>query len=183
MGNRVARKEVEPKTPLAKRLREVRRLLGDEDRERFAERVGVPLNSLAHYERGDRTPDADVLAAYRQRLGVSVDWLISEMGEPFLQERDEDESYLYDNSDGMIDPDVMIDITDCIDAVHAEAGAKLPRRATMSLAIEAYNAMVVDGLDLSDGKEIDARIYLLRKKLMRSLKAAEKEPGTGKRSA
>jgi hypothetical protein len=53
----------------------------------------------------------------------------------------------------------------------------------MSMAIEAYNAMVSDGLDLSDGKEIDARVYLLRKKLLRSIEAARRQPGTGKRSA
>lgn len=180
----MARKEIEPKTPLARRLREIRRLLGDEDRDAFGERLGVPKNSLAHYERGDRTPDADVLAAYRH-IGVNIDWLISEIGQPLHQRPvdDGDESFLYDNSDGMIDPDVMIDITDCIDGVHSEMGVKLPRRATMSMAIDAYNAMVVDGLDLSDGKEIDARVYLLRKKTLRAIKEAKSKPGTGKRSA
>lgn len=179
----MARKEVEPKTPLARRLREVRRLLGDEDRDVFGERLGVAKNSLAHYERGDRTPDADVLAGYRH-LGVNIDWLISEIGEPLHERVAEagDES-LYDNSDGMIDPDVMIDITDCIDGAHSEMGVKLPRRATMSMAIDAYNAMMVDGLDLSDGKEIDARIYLLKKKTLRAIKEAKNKPGTGKRSA
>lgn len=73
----VARPESDPKTPLAERLRQVRKNLGDIDREAFADLVGISKNTLAHYERGERTPDADVLLRYRDHCHVDMNWLVS----------------------------------------------------------------------------------------------------------
>jgi len=79
----LARPEHEPKTPLASRLRAVRSRVGDPDRDEFALKIGVSKNTLAHYERGDRTPDAEVLAAYRSRVKVNINWLTTGDGEMF----------------------------------------------------------------------------------------------------
>lgn len=73
----LARPESEPKTPLAERLRSVRKAHGDLDRDDFAQRLGVHKNTLAYYERGDRTPDADVLRVYKDRFHVDINWLVT----------------------------------------------------------------------------------------------------------
>lgn len=72
----MARPEAAPKTALGSRLREVRRLLGDPDREDFAARLGVSKNTLAAYERGETEPTASILAAYVSNFRVPTDWLI-----------------------------------------------------------------------------------------------------------
>lgn len=84
----MARPENEPLTALAKRLRDVRRDLGDQERGAFADRVGISKSTLAFYERGERTPDADVLRTYRDRCGVDMNWLITGDGEPFQAQGD-----------------------------------------------------------------------------------------------
>lgn len=63
----------------------VRRAVGIEDRGAFAQRIGVAKNTIAHYERGERAPTADVLYAYRQRFGVDLNWLVLGEGEMFLE--------------------------------------------------------------------------------------------------
>lgn len=77
----VARPETEPKTPLSLRLRELRRALGDPDRDGFAAALGISKNTLAYYERGERTPDADVLLAYSEQFLVNLNWLVKGEGE------------------------------------------------------------------------------------------------------
>ena len=61
----------------------MRRALGDEDRDLFANRVGIPKSSIANYERGERVPDTSVLAAYRTSIGVDINWLATGDGAMF----------------------------------------------------------------------------------------------------
>lgn len=79
----MARPEIEPKTPLGKRLRAVRAQIGIDDRDRFAEQSGISKSTIAHYERGDRTPDATMLERYRDKWGVDLNWLITGDGDMF----------------------------------------------------------------------------------------------------
>ncbi|UES58540.1 helix-turn-helix domain-containing protein [Roseibium aggregatum] len=76
----MARPEKEPKTPLAKRLRDVRRELGDPERAEVAENLGVSVSTLAFYERGESEPTASVLAVYRVKYGINLEWLITGQG-------------------------------------------------------------------------------------------------------
>jgi len=79
----LARPEVEPSTPLAKRLREVRKALGNPERAEFAVGLDISKSTIAFYERGERTPDANVLKQYRDRHGVDLNWLITGEGDMF----------------------------------------------------------------------------------------------------
>lgn len=74
--NILSRPETHPKTPLAARLRKVRKDSGDPDRSVFADRLGISKNTIAFYERGERTPDANVLEAYHKLTNVDLNWLI-----------------------------------------------------------------------------------------------------------
>lgn len=79
----MARPEVEPKTPLGKRLREVRAAAGDPERDEFAIQLGINKSSVANYERGERIPDADTLAAYSRMFSVNLNWLVNGEGQMF----------------------------------------------------------------------------------------------------
>lgn len=82
----MAKPENEPKTPLGARIRSIRKGLGDPDRETFAKILGISKNTIAFYERGERTPDATVLAAYRARFGIDINWLLTGQGNPTAAE-------------------------------------------------------------------------------------------------
>lgn len=71
------------KTDLGRRLRTIRWEVGDPQREEFASRLGLHVNSLANYERGDRIPNLDVLLAYRENLNVDLHWLLTGKGRMF----------------------------------------------------------------------------------------------------
>nr|WP_244629515.1 S24 family peptidase [Martelella limonii] len=64
-------------------MREIRVEQGDPSREEFAPTLGLHVNSLANYERGDRAPNIDVLLAYRENLHVDLHWLLTGEGEMF----------------------------------------------------------------------------------------------------
>jgi len=50
---------------------------------RMAEILGVHLQTLSRYERGELNPSADFLIALAERLGVSERWLLSDKGQMF----------------------------------------------------------------------------------------------------
>ena len=67
------------------RLRAVRAAIGIEDRDTFAERMGISKSTIANYERGDRVPDAAMLEKYRDAWHVDLNWLVTgEDGDMFL---------------------------------------------------------------------------------------------------
>lgn len=73
------------KTPLARRLRDVRRALGDLPRDAFAQSLGISEKTLGNYERGDNEPDASVLLAYKQTFGVDISWVLTGEGPMFSE--------------------------------------------------------------------------------------------------
>ncbi|MBA4776864.1 MULTISPECIES: helix-turn-helix domain-containing protein [Agrobacterium] len=79
----MARKEVESKTDLGRRLRAVRAAFDIDDRNVFASRLSISKSGLAHYERGERVPDAELLCAYHREFGVNISWLVTGQGDMF----------------------------------------------------------------------------------------------------
>ncbi|MET3611778.1 transcriptional regulator with XRE-family HTH domain [Rhizobium aquaticum] len=75
------------KSALGQRLRDIRAHLGDPAREDFCQRLGISKGSLANYERGDRVPDSDVIAAYVTALDVNANWIVAGRGAMFEKER------------------------------------------------------------------------------------------------
>ena len=60
---------------VGRRLREVRGF--DMSQEEFADLLGISQSQLSKYERGVAAPAADVLVRIKERLRVSVDWLLT----------------------------------------------------------------------------------------------------------
>ncbi|WP_019221882.1 helix-turn-helix domain-containing protein, partial [Bartonella senegalensis] len=79
----MARPELEPKTPLAKRLREIRKMLGNEERGAFAKTLDLAKGTLANYELGVNEPPASIVIAYHKIYGVDFHWLLTGEGETF----------------------------------------------------------------------------------------------------
>ncbi|MEE3624818.1 helix-turn-helix transcriptional regulator [Nitrospirillum sp. BR 11752] len=69
---------LKPKTPFAERLIRARGAMG---RNEAASRLKTHPVTLGSYERGVALPTVEVLIAMREVYGVSLDWLISGMGE------------------------------------------------------------------------------------------------------
>ncbi|MCM0751159.1 hypothetical protein DEA98_06745 [Brucella pseudogrignonensis] len=76
----LAKPENPSKTDLGARIRLIRKEFGDAERENFASQLGISKNTLAYYERGERTPDATTLASYRDRFGININWLVTGEG-------------------------------------------------------------------------------------------------------
>jgi len=81
----LARPEIPSKTPLGVRLRELRRRLGDPERDVFAAQLGVSKTTLGNYEKGESEPTASVLDAYRHNFGANVLWIITGEGDMFSE--------------------------------------------------------------------------------------------------
>ncbi len=81
----MARPEIPSKTPLGVRLRELRRRLGDPERDVFAAQLGVSKTTLGNYEKGESEPTASVLDAYRHNFGANVLWIITGEGDMFSE--------------------------------------------------------------------------------------------------
>lgn len=81
----MSRPEKEPETELAKRLRAVRKALGDEERGRFAMKLEIPKNTLAGYETGISEAPTSIIEKYNSLFGVDIPWLVTGKGEMFSQ--------------------------------------------------------------------------------------------------
>jgi transcriptional regulator with XRE-family HTH domain len=170
-GQFMARPEAEPKTPLAARLRAVRKVAGGDDRDLFSQWLGISKSSVAHYERGERTPDADVLAKYRARFGVNVNWLLTGEGEMLAAEK---------QVIAVLDEQLVERLARIVTGTYGDLGLRLPPEAVASEAAALYNELA--GLArLDDAEEIEATLPMIGLRLKRRLQAARTEPGTGKR--
>lgn len=175
LGDKLARPEKPPQTPLAGRLREVRRRLGDRDRDTFAKQLGVPPSTLANYERGERVPDADFLALYREKLHVDLDWLLFGKGAPPLPA----------DAPMAVSSNILRRLGEAVGRAHAAVGIKLPKGAEFEEAANLYNEFL--GL-VSNPVEaptdiVEAMLGIVEARLTARLSQARDNPGSGKRLA
>ena len=70
-----------PRTNIGERLRQVRKKM-DLNQSEFADAFGVTLQTISRYERGTRVPDGDFLLVLKEQANVSIDWLLTGIGDP-----------------------------------------------------------------------------------------------------
>lgn len=68
------------------RIRELRERRGL-SQDALADRAGISQQAIAHYEKGDRTPAADVLCNIADALGVESDYLLERSESPIRENR------------------------------------------------------------------------------------------------
>lgn len=163
--------ENEPKTALGARLRLVRRHFGDPDREEFATALGISKNTLAYYERGERKPDAEVLASYQDRFGVNMNWLIAGLGEIFA-----DPSKAPRQESQPLDELLMRTLAQI--AIRAHQQAQLGLRPE-DIAVEAaslYNELKMKADDINDPEEVKDLLGWLEGRLVKRLAKLKADP-------
>ena len=144
-------------------MRDVRRKLGDQDRESFAEMLGTSTRSLATYERGDAEPGSSVLTVYKERHGINLNWLLSGEGEMFI-----DPSKAPAPS-RTINSRLMQKLARLAREVHKEVGDN-PHGDTITVdAADLYNSLLSLVSNIDDAEEVDATLPRLRLLFKRKL--------------
>ncbi|MDM9647712.1 helix-turn-helix transcriptional regulator [Rhizobium sp. S163] len=158
-------------------MRELRRALDIEDRDELATGLGISKSALAHYERGERTPDGDVLALYRQRYGININWIVTGEGAMF------DDPAAAPAPAVAVDTKLLDRLAGIVTSVHRQAGIRIPAEKVAVEAGGLYNDLVNKVDDIRDQDEVAAMLPWIENRLRKRLDEATNEPGTGKRSA
>lgn len=166
---------LKPKTPLAERLVDVRKLLGFlEKRAQFASRLQILPDTLSSYERGVAAPPIDVLALYHREFGVNVSWLVSGEGEPLEAGAGPSEKIV---------PWTMQRLFRLVVLTCREQNLPVADDVVSLHASELYNSLLAKGVDPLDQDAVLAHLEVLKLEFKRRLEASASEPGTGKRTA
>lgn len=175
----LARPEKRPETPLAERLRAVRRAIGDPDRDVLAAKLEISPNSMSRYERGDREPTFAVFEAFNKKLGVNLNWLLTGAGEMFA----DPSAIPSDQGFHTIKQDVFRAVGRLVTSLHKAEGVTLPPDALFDEQSSAYNALIERAENPSDTDELTSLLPWLETRMKRQLSSAKAKPGTGKREA
>ena len=168
----VARPEVKPKTQLAQRLREIRRCIGDPDREVFAEQVGVSKNTLASYERGETEPTVSVLDAYSKSFGINVRWVVSGEGTMFTGRNSEiDNKRLKQGtlSTEKIKPEIHSSVGEMVLELYGAPVEISACKDMLLITAKAYNRLIERADDPTDTEELKSLLPWLKRQLEKSL--------------
>lgn len=115
------------------------RIRGTKSQGAFAEELGVHKNSLGHYERGNRVPDAEILLKLVE-MGFDANWLLTGKGEPKAENAD---------------------------VVLSQDADKLKRLDEEFALIPGYNVQVAAGHGAIAGDEAPTRELAFRRKWLR----------------
>ncbi|WP_034988862.1 helix-turn-helix domain-containing protein [Bartonella senegalensis] len=164
----MARPEKEPKTKLARRFREVRRILGFTERKQFAEHLGITAGSIGTYEMGISEPTASALSKYKEICGVSLDWLITGNGEMFTDIAKAKAAGLKPQA---IPAGVMKRLGYLAYTTYRDAQITLPPEDVAELAAELYGKLQELIHNIQDMEEVEATLPLLKLHLKRQIEA------------
>ncbi|WP_273719703.1 MULTISPECIES: helix-turn-helix domain-containing protein [unclassified Bartonella] len=162
----MARPEVEPKTELAKRLREVRRILGNEERGIFAQRLNLQRNTLANYEIGAHEPPSSVINAYYTAYNINPHWLVTGEGEMFS---DMAKAKAAGFKPQTIPAGLMKKLGRIAYTTYRDAKIKLPPEDIAELAAELYKKLQELVQNINDTEEIELTLPLLKLHLKRQI--------------
>jgi len=96
----------------------IRALRGPQTQPEFALQLGVSKNTIGHYERGERRPEAEVLTRMREVLGVDINWLLTGEGEM----RPGGAGAAPSSSSAGIDADLYGLVTEAVSSAYKECG-------------------------------------------------------------
>ncbi|WP_375694404.1 helix-turn-helix domain-containing protein [Bartonella sp. AD24XZML] len=164
----MARPKKEPKTELAKRLREVRLALGFLERKQFADHLAVPESTMSNYETGLREPPVSMLVIYKNICGVSVEWLATGEGEMFT---DVAKAKTSDFKTPTIPTGLMKKLGRIAYTTYRDANIKLPPEDIAELAAELYRKLQELVQNINDMEEVEATFPLLKLHLKRQIEA------------
>ncbi|WP_375679521.1 helix-turn-helix domain-containing protein [Bartonella sp. AP7XZML] len=164
----MARPEKEPKTELAKRLREVRRMLGNEERGIFAQRLNLQRTTLANYEIGVHEPTSSAINAYHRVYNINPHWLVTGEGEMFT---DMAKAKAAGFKPQTIPAGLMKKLGRIAYTTYRDANIKLPPEDIAELAAELCIKLQELVQDINDSEEVEATFPLLKIHLKRQIEA------------
>ncbi|EJF75993.1 helix-turn-helix transcriptional regulator [Bartonella alsatica] len=164
----MARPEAEPKTELAKRFREVRRVLGFAERKKFAEHLGITAASIGTYEIGISEPTASALSKYQEICGISLDWLVTGNGEMFM---DMAKAKAACFKAPILPSGLMKKLGRIAYTTYHDANIKLPPEDIAELAAELYGKLQELVQNINDTEEVELTLPLLKLHLKRQIEA------------
>ncbi len=167
----MARPEKEPKTELAKRLREIRRVLGNEERGAFAQRLNLQRTTLANYEIGAHEPTSSAINAYHRVYNINPHWLVTGEGEMFS---DMAKAKAAGFKPQTIPAGLMKKLGRIAYTTYRDANIKLPPEDIAELAAELCIKLQELVQNINDTEEVEATFPLLKIHLKRQIEA-EKE--------
>ncbi|WP_208431539.1 helix-turn-helix domain-containing protein [Bartonella doshiae] len=176
----MARPEREPKTELAKRLREIRRMLGNEERGIFAQRLNLQRGTLANYEIGAHEPTSSVINAYHTAYNINPYWLVTGEGEMFS---DMAKAKAAGFKAPTIPAGLMKKLGRIAYTTYRDANIKLPPEDIAELAAELYKKLQELVQDINDSEEIELTLPLLKLHLKRQIEAERVHLETTQNSA
>ncbi|WP_375619001.1 MULTISPECIES: helix-turn-helix domain-containing protein [unclassified Bartonella] len=164
----MARPEREPQTELAKRLREVRRILGNEERGAFAQRLNLQRTTLANYEIGAHEPTSSAINAYHRVYNINPHWLVTGEGEMFS---DMAKAKAAGFKPQTIPTGLMKKLGRIAYTTYRDANIKLPPEDIAELAAELCIKLQELVQDINDMEEVEATFPLLKIHLKRQIEA------------
>ncbi|WP_455466575.1 helix-turn-helix domain-containing protein [Bartonella sp. B39] len=162
----MGRPKKEPKTELAKRLREVRLALGFVERKQFADHLAVPESTMSNYETGLREPPISMLIIYKNICGVSVEWLATGEGEMFT-----DVTKVTDLEAPTIPAGLMKKLGRIAYTTYRDTKIKLPPEDIAEIAAELYGKLQELAQNINDTEEVELTLPLLKLHLKRQIEA------------
>ncbi|WP_455476136.1 helix-turn-helix domain-containing protein [Bartonella sp. B17] len=162
----MARPEAEPKTELAKRFREVRRVLGFAERKQFANHLGITAGSIGTYETGISEPTASALSKYKEICGVSLDWLVTGEGEMFM---DMTKAQAAGFKAPILPSGLMKKLARIAYTTYRDAKIKLPPEDIAEIAAELYGKLQELVQNINDMEEVELILPLLKLHLKRQI--------------
>ncbi len=163
----LAKKEIEPKTEQAKRLRLIRKSL-QLHRDQIAVRLGINKAIYDHAERGTTFPNVEFLAALSQKLKVNLTWLITGEGEMFTNAGKAKACGFKPQG---IPAGLMKKLGCLVYTAYHDAQRELPPEDIVELAAELYGKLQDIVQNINDIEEVEATFSLLKLHLKRQIEA------------
>ncbi|WP_156850686.1 helix-turn-helix domain-containing protein [Bartonella refiksaydamii] len=176
----MARPEKEPQTELAKRLREVRLTLGFTERKQFAKHFEIPETTMRNYETGLQEPPASIMRIYKDRCGISLDWLVTGEGEMFS---DMAKAKAAGFKPQTIPTGLMKKLGRVAYTTYRDENIKLPPEDIAELAAELCIKLQELVQDINDMEEVEATFPLLKIHLKRQIEAEKEHSKAAQNSA
>lgn len=129
----------------------------------LAKALGISANTWTSYKKGASSFGLHEVPRICDVLGVSPHWLLF-------------------GDEGVAD-DLRSKISALVEDVYAGAQVRLPPRSAEEATDRHYLALQKHLVDPADREEVELRLRLLRKELLKEIMEAASEPGSGKQSA
>lgn len=129
--------------------------------------LGIPVDTLGTYERGVSEPGMTLLAIYRSRFGINLNWLATGEGEMFER-----------GSHGIepVEGTAMREIAATVSSVFRQLGWPEDGGSAGSHAADIYRELIVQGVDLNDEEAVLAHLPAHALALRRKLQTITQQP-------